>query len=359
MRIHVWLGLWVATSLCTALVQAQPASQEQIQKALELLRKTSSTPVPATNSPAVPPPAPLATTNNAAFPAKPTTPVPSPTPVQAETKAPVTPAPVAPKDPGIPATKPVQPIPTVQPVQNATPAGLTAAEEQKARDLLRSTAVTETPTVTGNAPSDQERDQAIRSALDEAHRLDAERKQTRKQNPQAANEAAMQAEILRIESELLKAKQDHPPSVDLVRPAGSQSVTSLPSTAPPPAAPRNIPPPAPIVQSPTLPAATIPATPRSIPPPAPVALPPTQPAAVAPATPPSIPTRTPRVQPPAQPAAAVAPTVPASPPKSAPPATASPNSKEKRLADLLEAYRNDQITAAEYHRQRAKVLAEP
>ncbi|MCL5095927.1 MAG: hypothetical protein M1608_00025 [Candidatus Omnitrophica bacterium] len=34
-------------------------------------------------------------------------------------------------------------------------------------------------------------------------------------------------------------------------------------------------------------------------------------------------------------------------------------SKEKRLADLLELYKADKITPHEYHQQRAKILAEP
>ena len=34
-------------------------------------------------------------------------------------------------------------------------------------------------------------------------------------------------------------------------------------------------------------------------------------------------------------------------------------SKAQRLAELLEKYRRDQISPAEYHSQRAKILAEP
>ena len=34
-------------------------------------------------------------------------------------------------------------------------------------------------------------------------------------------------------------------------------------------------------------------------------------------------------------------------------------SKSQRLAELLEKYRHDQLTPAEYHSQRAKILAEP
>jgi hypothetical protein len=36
-----------------------------------------------------------------------------------------------------------------------------------------------------------------------------------------------------------------------------------------------------------------------------------------------------------------------------------PHSKTQRLAELLEKYRRDEITPAEYHGQRAKILAEP
>jgi hypothetical protein len=36
-----------------------------------------------------------------------------------------------------------------------------------------------------------------------------------------------------------------------------------------------------------------------------------------------------------------------------------PRSKAQRLADLLEKYRHDEITPAEYHSQRAKILTEP
>ena len=39
--------------------------------------------------------------------------------------------------------------------------------------------------------------------------------------------------------------------------------------------------------------------------------------------------------------------------------TKLPAPKSQRLADLLNSYRRDQITPAEYHRQRAKILAEP
>jgi hypothetical protein len=34
-------------------------------------------------------------------------------------------------------------------------------------------------------------------------------------------------------------------------------------------------------------------------------------------------------------------------------------SKEQRLSELLDAYKNDAVTAKEYHRLRAKILAEP
>jgi hypothetical protein len=33
--------------------------------------------------------------------------------------------------------------------------------------------------------------------------------------------------------------------------------------------------------------------------------------------------------------------------------------KQQRLAELLEAYKKDTISAEEYHRTRAKILAEP
>ena len=34
-------------------------------------------------------------------------------------------------------------------------------------------------------------------------------------------------------------------------------------------------------------------------------------------------------------------------------------SKQQRLAQLLEAYKRDQMTAVQYHQERAKILAEP
>lgn len=42
-----------------------------------------------------------------------------------------------------------------------------------------------------------------------------------------------------------------------------------------------------------------------------------------------------------------------------PPATGLSGSKEQRLADLLQQYKTDRITPAEYHQQRAKILSEP
>jgi len=38
--------------------------------------------------------------------------------------------------------------------------------------------------------------------------------------------------------------------------------------------------------------------------------------------------------------------------------TKFPASKSQRLVDLLQKYRSDQLTPAEYHSQRAKILAE-
>jgi hypothetical protein len=37
----------------------------------------------------------------------------------------------------------------------------------------------------------------------------------------------------------------------------------------------------------------------------------------------------------------------------------TPNSKELRLANLLQLYKADKITPQEYHLQRAKIIAEP
>jgi hypothetical protein len=37
----------------------------------------------------------------------------------------------------------------------------------------------------------------------------------------------------------------------------------------------------------------------------------------------------------------------------------APKSKAQRLAELTEAYRRDEITPAQYHQERAKILAEP
>jgi hypothetical protein len=36
-----------------------------------------------------------------------------------------------------------------------------------------------------------------------------------------------------------------------------------------------------------------------------------------------------------------------------------PKSKAQRLAELLERYRRDEVTPAQYHAERAKILAEP
>jgi hypothetical protein len=40
-------------------------------------------------------------------------------------------------------------------------------------------------------------------------------------------------------------------------------------------------------------------------------------------------------------------------------ARSGPKTKEERLADLLESYKNDNISPLEYHQQRAKILTEP
>lgn len=42
-----------------------------------------------------------------------------------------------------------------------------------------------------------------------------------------------------------------------------------------------------------------------------------------------------------------------------PPITPIPGSKEQRLNELLRLYKSDKITPADYHEQRAKILAEP
>ena len=36
-----------------------------------------------------------------------------------------------------------------------------------------------------------------------------------------------------------------------------------------------------------------------------------------------------------------------------------PKSKQQRLAELLDAYKKDKISPADYHQQRAKILTEP
>ena len=41
------------------------------------------------------------------------------------------------------------------------------------------------------------------------------------------------------------------------------------------------------------------------------------------------------------------------------PASSLSGSKESRLSELLQKYKADQITPEEYHRERAKILAEP
>jgi hypothetical protein len=59
---------------------------------------------------------------------------------------------------------------------------------------------------------------------------------------------------------------------------------------------------------------------------------------------------------------APAPTTSVGPVNAAPVAvdqTAGPKTKQQRLADLDEQYKADKITPAEYHNQRAKILAEP
>jgi hypothetical protein len=47
------------------------------------------------------------------------------------------------------------------------------------------------------------------------------------------------------------------------------------------------------------------------------------------------------------------------PPKTPPAANGAMTSKQQRLAELLEAYKADKIGPTEYHKQRAKILAEP
>jgi hypothetical protein len=36
----------------------------------------------------------------------------------------------------------------------------------------------------------------------------------------------------------------------------------------------------------------------------------------------------------------------------------APGSKEQKLADLLDQYKRDQVSAAEYHKKRAEIMAE-
>jgi hypothetical protein len=70
---------------------------------------------------------------------------------------------------------------------------------------------------------------------------------------------------------------------------------------------------------------------------------------------------------PAPPAASAVPTRETPPPevRSAAPAQPGavapsyPKTKQQRLSDLLEAYKADKITPADYHNQRAKIIAEP
>ena len=97
--------------------------------------------------------------------------------------------------------------------------------------------------------------------------------------------------------------------------------------------------------------------------------PPTQPPAVqpAPAVQPPVTQPPPTVAPPVTPPPATQPPpttksttksrTPA--PTTPPPASGALTSKQQRLVDLLEAYRTDKISPAEYHAQRAKILAEP
>jgi hypothetical protein len=57
-------------------------------------------------------------------------------------------------------------------------------------------------------------------------------------------------------------------------------------------------------------------------------------------------------------AAAMAPMTSAPAAQPAPPST-GPKTKQERLAELLELYRADKLTPAQYHAERAKILAEP
>jgi hypothetical protein len=58
-----------------------------------------------------------------------------------------------------------------------------------------------------------------------------------------------------------------------------------------------------------------------------------------------------------EPKVTAAPTQPA--PQTALEQPTGPKTKQQRLADLLELYKADKISPAEYHAQRAKILAEP
>jgi hypothetical protein len=393
----------------------QKASPEQLQKALEIFRQQSHSPAqsapapaPVSPSPKTQPASPAPLAKPAAKPAPPSAPAqsaPASLTAEEEKKAraliKATEAPAI-KPPAVPAPAPVQPTPpstppvqdTVKssvpaapsvappPWQTAAPAGLTPEQQMKAFDVLRS--IESSRQASGTSPkgvSEQEREAAIKRALDEAKRLAEQNKLQREQDTKAAEERDLVNEISKVEEELLKAKQQFPSTNAILGstvggtvPVQPLAVKPLPLTPPPP------PPVAPAIPAPGSTPPSAPARPvmsqqqeshaRALIEEAAPAKPATAPPAAAVHQEASEGAReasksesvSGKAQAASAPAASSAVTGAASSGKAASPRTApeaaGSKRKQERLSELLEAYRQDKITPQEYHLQRARILHE-
>jgi hypothetical protein len=298
----------------TCLLDAQ-LTPEQLRQAQEILRQSQP------QTPAVPaPPASLKT--NAA------------------------PAVTAPSQGGMTNGQQQQALDLLRTIPTTAPSGSpqTTKEQQKALEVLRAV---QTPTPAEGQPaadkspplSDEQRQTAIRQAVEEAQRIAEQRQKERQQNVQAGNQTELHREISQVQTEILKAKEGAkgttptPPAAQsattAVSPGASASRQTPPMTTAEEKAARAL-----LEQTSATTSTQTKAEVKRI-----------QKAPPAADKIPAVADRSPT------PAAVVI------PPPGAP--NPLPQSKQNRLADLFEAYRSEKISAAEYHQTRAKILAEP
>jgi hypothetical protein len=128
---------------------------------------------------------------------------------------------------------------------------LSAEQENEARKLLESIR-TDEPSGQAAAPtpkedplggrsetlSDQEREAAIRAAMEKAQELERQRKETQKANAAGATDAALEAEVRRVESELNREPSRLSTTTS---PAANRAIPQRTLRATPPAAANPIP----------------------------------------------------------------------------------------------------------------------